>query len=225
MLSLLVVLTLLLWWSSSNRKMLHKTLRWLSSLNKEDSFFQKLIIQFPMDIFLHSNLSLELYLLKLITGPELMLAQELHHITQMKTKLFLEMVENILTKLLFLLQVSNRLILWSKVFQKWDKLMKLKTSTFMLSTTSWPLIKTTITDGTIEPETWSTILQLNHTRVKALTSTHLSMNLSIDKISNMESLTIQLKFNSSHQTRTSSVLDMQTKLLLRNVERETSMSA
>jgi len=213
MLSLLVGLTLLLYSSSFNKKMPLLTLRWLLLLNKESSSSQRHTIQFPMDTFLHSSLNQELYLLKLITGPEVMSVLELLHIIQVIIKLFLVTEENTLIKLLFLLQVLNKVTHSLRVSQKWDNLMNPKTFLFIKSTINWLLIKITTMDGTIEPETCSTTLQLLHTREKDLTSTHLSMSHSWDKINNMVSVMIQLKSNTSLQTKTSLLSHMLTKLL------------
>lgn len=78
-------------------------------------------------------------------------------------------------------------------------------------------------DGIIELETCSIILQHNHIREKDLTSILSFMSHSTDKISNTDLVMIQLKFNSSLQTRIFSASHTLTKLLLMNAEREELM--
>jgi len=56
------------------------------------------------------NLKVHLFLRASRDGPELMLVHRLLNISLMRTKLFLPMVENTLTKVLFFAQVSNIVI-------------------------------------------------------------------------------------------------------------------
>ena len=104
----------------SKCKLSHKLTitRWLSSLNRVNSSFQLNIFLAPITVFLLIKLNLQILAVKLKSGLKLILELELPLTFQSRTKLFLPMERNTLTKHLSLLQVSTIVTLMLKDSQK-----------------------------------------------------------------------------------------------------------